>query len=501
MPDFPDYWLATLALLAYLLMLWRNAVLGKRQSKALGDYYVGGRQLGGLVLGASFFATFASTNSYIGNAGKSYAYGAPWLTLAALMVLFTALSWRFVAPRMRRFTAATGALTVPEYLVQRFPSDHSLLRTAAALIIVVASLLYLLAIFKGAGHLFQFFFAIDYELAVMLVLVIVVAYTSAGGFHSVVRTDVVQGILMMLGSVAIFWCVTRAAGGIGALATLQAQPATEYLFTANAGTPFVVLLGVSLAGSLKLFVDPRQITRFYALKDERSVRQGMWVALVGIIVIQGCLFPVGLYAHALLTDVSDTDLIVPTLLNDPTVFPSWLSELLLVAILAAAMSSLDSVLLVIASVFYQDLLVPLRRWLRGDQPPATPLAAADQTHGIGQTRLFVVLFALLAALLALRPPSGIVEITTFSGSLYAVCFLPPVLLGLYWRRGDARCVVAAMAAGVGLLLLWLLLGWNRWLHEVFPALTLSLLVYTGLALRSKAQAPASFNAMVAVRNG
>ena len=312
MPELQSHWLAALAFLAYLAMLIWNAQVGRRESKALSDYFVGGRRMGGLVLGASFFATFASTNSYIGNAGKGYVYGAPWMTLALLMVVFTALSWRFVAPKMRRFTTATGALTVPEYLIHRFPSSGRSLRTASALIIVASSTLYLLAVFKGAGHLFQLFFDIPYEWAVGLVLIIVVAYTSAGGFHSVVRTDVIQGLMMMCGSVAIFWCVTRAAGGVGAVTTLYSAPQTEYLFGAHAGTPFIVLLGVALAGSLKLFVDPRQVSRFYALRDERSVKLGMWVALVGIIVIQFCLFPVGIYAHAILDQVSDTDLIVPT---------------------------------------------------------------------------------------------------------------------------------------------------------------------------------------------
>ena len=145
-------------------------------------------------------------------------------------------------------TAATGALTVPEYLIHRFPSERNTLRVASALIIVISSLLYLLAVFKGAGHLFQLFLDIPYEWAIGLVLVIVVVYTSVGGFHSVVRTDVIQGLMMMLGSIAIFWFVTQAAGGIGSLAKLKSQPETEFLFTANAGTPFIVLLGVALAG-------------------------------------------------------------------------------------------------------------------------------------------------------------------------------------------------------------------------------------------------------------
>ena len=172
----------------------------------------------------------------------------------------------------------------------------------------------------------------------------------------------------------------------------------------------------------------------------------------------------------------------PPLLSDPAVFPLWVSDLLLVAILAAAMSSLDSVLLVAASTFFKDLLAPT-------------LGPQAMDRGISVTPVCVVGFAVLAALLALRPPSGIVEITTFSGSLYAVCFLPPVLLGLYWRRGDATAVVSAMAVGVSVLLLWLAAGWNSWLHEVFPALLVSSSVYTFMAWYRASEPPPSFAAL------
>ena len=112
---------------------------------------------------------------------------------------------------------------------------------------------------------------------------------------------------MVVGSVLIFTFVTRAAGGVDAVFT---APETQPLFAWDAGVPFAVLLGIALAGSLKLLVDPRQLSRFYALKDEAGVRRGLWVALAGIVVIQLCLFPVGLYAHLILDGVTDTDLIV-----------------------------------------------------------------------------------------------------------------------------------------------------------------------------------------------
>ena len=313
-------------MLLYTGVLLYNAYLGNAASRGLSGYMVGNRAMGGVVVGISFFATFASTNSYIGHAGKGYAYGFAWLTMAVLLVIFSWVSWRWVGPPMRRFASAWDALTIPDFLGSRFvppgPSaERHPLRLAAAVVIAFSSLLYLLAIFKGAGHLFQFFLNVDYELAVGITLVIVMLYTSIGGFVSVVRTDVIQGLLMLIGSVMIFYFVTRAAGGISAVGELRLNPEKDFLFDLNGGVPFAVLLGVSLSGSLKLLVDPRQISRFFALKDDAAAQQGIWVAAGGLAIILFCLFPVGIYAHLILTDVSDTDLIVPTLVSDPSRLP------------------------------------------------------------------------------------------------------------------------------------------------------------------------------------
>ncbi len=465
---FSDHWVAGVLLVVYTGVLLYHARIGAQRSHNMTEYYVGGRSLGGLVVGISFFATFASTNSYIGHAGKGYEYGLPWMVMALFIVVFTWLSWTLVAPRLRRFTSHWDALTLPDYLAARFGADNRRLRTFAAVVILLSSLLYLVAIFKGAGNLFERFLTIPYEQAVGLTLVIVVLYTSIGGFVSVVRTDVVQGILMILGSTTIFFFVFRAAGGMDAFPALAAEPETRELFTLNAGIPFVVLLGIALSGSLKLLVDPRQVSRFYALKDERSVKLGIWVAVVGIALIQLCLFPVGLLARALLDGVTDTDLVIPTLINDPLIFPLWVADFLVVAMVAAAMSSMDSVLLVAASVLYKDVVETVH-------PTAHPLT---------WTRIGVVGFSVLAALIALDPPGGIVEITIFSGSLYAVCFFPAILFGLHWHRGTATGTLSSMVAGVTVLLAWMLFGPRDVVHEVFPALATSCAVYALVAWQS-----------------
>ena len=461
-----QHWFAVALAVVYTAFLLAHARLGLRAGKTAAGFFIGDRRLGGVVIGISFYATFASTNSYLGFAGKGYEYGLPWLTMAAMLVVFGWLSWRFVAPRMRRFAAEWGSLTVPDFLAVRFGSER--VRTAAAAVIVFSCLLYLIAVFKGAGNLLQVFLDIPYQLAVIVTLCLIVMYTMLGGFVSVVRTDVLQGSLMVVGSILLFYFITSAAGGVGVISELPNEPSRAHLVELNGAIPFVLLMGIALAGSLKLLVDPRQVTRFYGLRDERSVRVGIWVSVIGILVIQFCLFPLGLYAHFLLDGVQDTDLVIPMLVNNPAVIPPLVGDFLVIAILAAAMSSLDSVLLVAASVASRDLFGGQR---------------VNDGRVVTGARLGVAGFAVVAAVVALNPPGGIVEITIFSGSLFAACFVPTILLGLHWQRGNETSALTAFGVGIGVLLGWLLVGLNDVLHEVIPALFSSTVAYVVVSLR------------------
>ena len=463
---FVEHWIASSLLVIYVSVLFYNAYVGNKAATGVGGYYVGNRQLGGTVVGISFFATFASTNTFIGHAGKGYDYGVAWFTMAVLLVIFSWVSWRWIGPPLRRFAAAWDALTIPDYIRGRILGDnpdaerHPLLLLSAS-VIVFASILYLLAIFKGAGHLFQIFLGVPYEVAVGVTLLVVVLYTSIGGFVSVVRTDAIQGVLMLIGAMTIFYFVTQAAGGITSVSQLTDIPEKDFLFDLNGAAPFAVLLGVSLSGALKLIVDPRQLSRFYGLKSDAEVKRGMWIAVLGMALILACMFPIGLYAHLILENVTDTDLIIPRLVNDPAIFPFWVTDLLIVSIVSAAMSSMDSVLLVASSTLYKNIIAPFK----------------TIENEVRWSRAAVIAFACISALMALNPPGDIVGITIFSGSLYAVCFFPPVVFGLYGRVASAQTTLVSMILGMSTLILWITLGLSTLLHEVFPALLVSASVY------------------------
>lgn len=460
------YWPAHLLLLVYTVALAYHAWSGQRATRGVKDFYVGGRSMGGVSLGLSFFATYSSTNSFVGFAGQAYSWGISWLLLAPMTVLFSYGAWRWVAPRLRRFTEALESLTIPDFIGFRFASVPA--RVTAAVIVVFASVFYMTAVFKGIGGLVQAFLAIPYEAAILLVLVVVMGYTMAGGFISVVKTDAVQGVVMIIGAVLLFGGAVTAAGGLGSLADVYRDPATRYLFEWDAELPFAVVLGVLLAGTVKFVAEPRQLSRFYALQDERALRVGTWVSTASFAIVYSLLVPLGLYARLLYPQgVGDTDQLVPMMLTGGEVFSPGITAFLLLAMVAAAMSSLDSVLLVVAATAERDI-VGVLRGARGDRAE------------LAGTRTWVAIFAIVTALVSLRPPGGIVELTVLSGSLYAACFLPAVLLGLFWRGGNGPAVMASFVAGVGVLLLWRLLP-SPPLHEIFPAMAASLLAYAALS--------------------
>jgi SSS family transporter len=464
-----EYWMVHSLLVLYTIMLAHHAWTGRQKTKGIADYYVGGRSMGGWVIGLSFFATYSSTNSFVGFSGRTYAWGLPWLLFIPTAVAFSLFAWIAVAPRLRAFTAAMDSLTIPDFIGFRFGSTPA--RVFAAMIVIVASFFYMTAVFKGIGNLLEVFLEIPYRLSIVIVFFIVMTYTMIGGFISVVKTDSVQGVVMMIAAVLLFVGTVNAAGGLGAAAEVRSQPGGEALFTWGGGVAVPVLIGTMVAGLVKFAVEPRQLSRFFALEGEKAIRTGMWVSSLTFAAVFSLLIPVGIYARRIFpTGIEDTDLVVPTLLSE--VFGQGTSAFLMVAMVAAAMSSLDSVLLVMASTTERDVMVLVR-------PGRTEAQEMFWTKG------WVALFAFITMVISLNPPGGIVELTAFSGALYGACFFPALVLGLHWRRGNGAAVIVSFLVGIAVLLGWDFVPGSAILHEIFPAMILSTLAYVGLSIAGK----------------
>ena len=231
-----------------------------------------------------------------------------------------------------------------------------------------------------------------------------------------------------------------------------------------------MLLGVLVSSTIKFAVEPRQLSRFYALEGAGATRTGTLVSTLAFMAVYSLLVPVGLYARRVIPGgITDTDLVVPTLLATDGVFSPLASAFLLVAMVAAAMSSLDSVLLVTASTAERDIMGILR-------------PGRSDTTAVRATRVYVGIFALITAAVSLNPPGSIVTLTALSGSLYGACFFPAIVMGLYWRRGNGAAVVGSYVAGLAGLFLWRYTPWAEALHQVFPALILSMFTYLVISI-------------------
>ncbi len=519
------YWIAYALLAAYTILLARHAWAGNRRTRGVADYFVGGRSIGPVAIGLSFFATYSSTNSFVGFSGQAYDWGVTWFLLVPFVVGMSLFAWLAVAPRLRTFTESMGSLTIPDFIGFRFGSSGA--RFLAALIVLMASFFYMTGVFKGIGNLLEVFLEIPYRGAIAVVLVVVMVYTVAGGFISVVKTDALQGLVMILAAALLFRGVTAAAGGLGSWRDLASSATEAPLLEWGGSVPVSLVLGVVFATTIKFAVEPRQLSRFYALESREAARRGLWVSTLAFTVVYALLIPVGLYARNVIPGgIADTDLVVPRLLAADGVFSAGSGAFLLVAMVAAAMSSLDSVLLVMASTMERDVVGVARRRLRswrthgdaletsggaeagggpgtetdaeagggpeaetgaeagGDSEPesrAKAKAAAAERSMLGRTRLWVALFAVITAVIALNPPGGVVRLTSLSGAVYGACFAPPLVLGLYWRRGNGRATVAAFATGLTVLVLWP----ESRIHEVFPAVALSFLAYVAVAIATR----------------
>jgi Na+/pantothenate symporter len=441
-----EYWMVHSLLALYTVLLAHHAWTGNRKTKGLADYYVGGRNMGGWTIGLSFFATYASTNSFVGFSGRTYDWGLPWLLFIPTAVAFSLFAWLVVAPRLRAFTAEMDSLTIPDFI----------------------------------GFTFLH---IQYEVSIIIVFFIVMTYTMIGGFISVVKTDSVQGVIMIIAALVLFGGTVNAAGGLGAVTEVRSQPGGEALFTWGGGVAIPVLMGTMFAGLVKFAVEPRQLSRFFALEGEKATRTGMIVSSVTFAAVFSLLIPVGIYARKIIPGgLPDTDLVVPTLLTE--VFGPGTGAFLLVAMVAAAMSSLDSVLLVMASTTERDLVSVIA-------------PGRSEASEMFWTRGWVALFALITAIISLNPPAGIVELTAFSGSLYGACFFPAIVFGLHWRRGSGAAVISSFIVGIVVLLTWDFVPGSAILHEVFPAMLLSTAAFYGVSLMTEDSANETVLALMA----
>ncbi len=475
-------------LAAYLIAVILIGFYEYRRTKGILDFYLAGKRLGALIVSFSFFATYFSTAAFLGGGGFGFLAGFQWSAfLTFFHILFAILAWMVIAPPMKKIADKYGALTIPELFRSKLGVMSQII---AALIILAFFELYMVSIYKGAGNLLQVMLSIDYTTGLVITAVVVTIYTAIGGFRAVVMTDLIQGIIVFVGGIALFAALIYSLGGLGS--AIEALSSTQIfggmdgralfelgklgpppIMKAGMVVPFI--LSLTFAISVAQLASPQLVVRFVAAKDERVIANGMILTplIIGIFAI--CVFSIGpfgwlvipKYTDDVMPFLKDADLVVPFLAMK--LFPAGINALLLTAIVAAAMSTINSLLHVVATSFVRDFLQNVRK-------------LSDST-ALTLTRIAVFVFALIPLIFAVNPMGLIVEIVGVSFSVITAAFLVPLLAALYSETPNRTAASASMIAAVVTCVLWYLMYYKvYWVYPVVPGLVASIVVYAAFSL-------------------
>ena len=467
--------------LYFALMLAIGVYAWRKSTSDVSGYMLGGRQLGPAVTALSAGASDMSGWLMMGLPGAMFLTGlsAAWIGLG--LVIGAWLNYLIVAPRLRVYTeVANDAITIPDYLGERFADRSHLLRVIASLVIVIFFTLYTASGMVAGGKLFDSAFGLDYALGLWITAGVVLAYTMIGGFLAVSLTDFVQGCIMFLALIVVPVVAMTQAGGPGETADLvrSVDPAR---FDLLAGTTAIGIIS-ALAWGLGYFGQPHIIVRFMAIRSVRDIpaarRIGMsWmiVSLIGALAtgITGLA-----YATANGLTVSDPETIF-ILLSD-VLFDPLITGFLLAAILAAIMSTISSQLLVASSSLTEDFY---RMFLRRSAP---------QKELVLVGRLAVLAVALAAIGLAYSPDNNVLGLVANAWAGFGAAFGPLVILSLTWKRMTRNGALAGMITGAAVVLFWIFApvlpsgaALTTVLYEMVPGFALSALAIVVVSLIGK----------------
>ena len=416
------------------------------------DYFLGGRQMGPWVSALSAGASDMSAWVLMGLPASIYAFGIGQAWVAIGLAIGYAVSWTVEAPRLRRFTiVANDAITVPQYLTNRFVSKSKALQIICAIIFLAAYTIYAASSMKACGTLFHTVIGIDATLAMYLAAAIIVGYTFLGGFSAVCWTDFFQGMLMLAALlIAPIFALIVIKGG-GAAESVADLPA-NYWNLFSSWKDIVSGLGWGLG----YFGMPHIIVRFMSVRSDKDLKKSAKIGITWNVLIVIFSVAAGCIGHLLLGEISDSSTVFIQMVR--MLFPALISGVLLSAILAASMSTADSQLLASASAFASDVYKPVfRKGKAGDK------------EMLWAGRFVVLAISVIAVLIASNPNSGtIMGLVENAWGLFGAAFGPAIMLSLFWKRLTFAGTAAGIVAGAAVDILWLIFLSSTGIYEIIP---------------------------------
>jgi len=426
------------------------------------DYWIAGGELGPVVGGATLAATHVSAGTFIGTIGVIHTVG--WSF--GWLVLSIPLAYWFVAAVLAPRFTRVRELTLPAFVGRRY--DSRMARGVAGLIVLVATVVYIQAQIVAGGLVANIVFGISTTNGMVLFTVVLILYTVVGGMIAVAYTDFLQLAVMTIGTAIALPVALRHLDGFGSMLAL-AESLNPVTFTWE-GMPGTLLFTMGLAFMLGSVATPEKVIRLYAMKDMKTIRRGLFFAIVLITTVNVLVMLLALSSMVFFPQLPTGDLAMPVIAR--AVLPTLIGGLMLAAITSAMMSTVDSLLIVAGSALSEDIYRNL----------FDPEASHERRLRVARIGIGVVGVAPLFLILAGVGEGELVQfIVVLFTALMAASFFMPVVGGVLWRRGTKEGAIAAMAGGAAVCALWKLLGHPN-LDPVVPGFLASALLYVGVSL-------------------
>ncbi|MGG1573029.1 sodium/pantothenate symporter [Fictibacillus sp. NRS-1165] len=475
-------WEVIVPLLAFLIGMFLVGMYTSRKVESgsgfLQDYFLGGRHLGGFVLAMTMVATYGSASSFIGGPGIAYKLGLGWVLLAMAQLVTGYFTLAVLGKKFAIVARKIDAVTLIDFLKARYENKWVVILSAASISIFLFSST--AAQWIGGGRLIESFTGVSYPVALLIFSFSVLVYVIAGGFRAVVITDTLMGIVMFVGTLIILAGTIIAGGGVPhIISTLAAEnPNLITPFGADKSlTPlyvssFWLLVGIGVVGL------PQISVRAMSYKNSKAMHQAMIIGTFVIGFIMLGMHLTGVFGRVVIPGVEIGDKVMPMLALK--VLPGWLAGIVLAAPLAAVMSTVNAILLIVSSSIVKDI------YINYIKPEASQQSVKRLSFSV------TAIIGILVFIVSLYPPDLLIWLNLFSFGGLEAAFIWPVVLGLYWKRGNAAGAVGSIVTGVLSYVLLDTFAPNLWgMHTVVVPVVLSLAAYVILSLISKNSAQSS----------
>lgn len=488
-----------ISILVYMVAIVAIGIYYSKKSNTTGDFYLGGRKLGPFVTAMSAEASDMSSYLLMGLPGLAYLTGITevFWTITGLAI-GTYVNWLIVAKRLRKYSAINHSITLPDFFANRY-HDKKVLKGLTALIIIIFFVPYTASGFAACGKLFHSLFGVNYMTAMIVSAIVIIAYTTLGGFLAASTTDFIQSIIMSVALIIVVifgvWSVggvhevIAAAGKIPDYFTLNA---TTNVFTKETSSFGFIPIVSTLAWGLGYFGMPHILLRFMAIEKTDKLKLSRRVASIWVVISMAIALFIGVIGYSMtahgkidaLTGEgghADSETIIVAishLLSSYGIVFAILAGVILAGILASTMSTSDSQLLAASSSVSENLLEGVFGLKLSDKKKMLVARGA------------VIIIAIIGVILASDPDSNVFTIVSFAWAGFGATFGPLMLFALFWKRSNKYGAIAGVISGGAMVFIWKFLvrplGGAFDIYELLPAFIVSSVLIVTVSLLTPA---------------